>query len=88
MRRTTVYLREAQRAALAEVSRSRGISRAKLIRELIDSGISKASQADLGADLAAIEESFAVLEDGDEFVARGPDDRDRDLDRVNRPRFR
>jgi hypothetical protein len=82
MKRTNIYLADGQSAALDEVSRARGISRAELIRELIDSGITGAVSADLDADLAAIEDAFGVLADSGEFIARGPDDRARHLDRI------
>lgn len=84
MKRTNIYLAEAQSAALAEASIARGVSRAELIRELIDSGIRGTSSADLDADLAAIDDAFGVLGDSDEFPARGPDERARHLDRVAR----
>lgn len=82
MKRTNIYLADAQSAALAEASRARGVSRAELIRELIDSGISGMGSADLDADLAAIDDAYGVLADSDEFLARGPDDRASHLDRI------
>jgi len=84
MKRTNIYLAEAQSAALAEASRARGVSRAELIRELIDSGISGTGSVDLDADLAAIDDAFGVLANSDEFIARGPDARARHLGRVAR----
>lgn len=80
MKRTNLYLDEAQSAAIDEVARAEGISRAELVRRLIDRGIG-AAPTDLEADLAAIEESFGVLA-GDDFAARGPDARAAHLDRV------
>jgi hypothetical protein len=82
MKRTNIYLAEAQSDALDQVAQARGVSRAELIRQLIDTGISAAGAADLDADLAAIRESFGVL--GDEGISfdRGPDERARHLERV------
>lgn len=82
MKRTNIYLAEAQSAALDQVAHAQGISRAELIRQLIDTGISAAGAADLDADLAAIRESFGVLGDEDIPLGRGPDERARHLDRV------
>lgn len=84
MKRTNIYLAEEQSAALAEASSARGVSRAELIRELIDSGIRGTSASDLDADLAAIDEAFGVLADSARFAARGPDDRAHHLDRIAR----
>jgi hypothetical protein len=82
MKRTNIYLAEAQSAALDQVAHTRGISRAELIRQLIDTGISAAGAADLDTDLAAIRESFGVLGDEDIPFDREPDERARHLDRV------
>jgi hypothetical protein len=89
MRRTNIYLEDAQSEALEEASRSEGISRAELVRRLIDRGMSESSPIDIEADLAAIQDSFGVLvddpvdSDGDRFE-RGIDERSRHLDRVAR----
>lgn len=82
MRRTNIYLGEAQSAALDQVAHAQGISRAELIRQLIDAGIGATGAADLDADLAAIRESFGVLRDEDIPLVRGPDERARHLGRV------
>ncbi|HEY2315042.1 MAG TPA: CopG family transcriptional regulator [Streptosporangiaceae bacterium] len=82
MRRTNIYLGEEQSAAVEDVARARGISRAELIRQLIDSGLSGTGSADLEADLSAIAESFGTVADSEDFIARGPDDRARHLDQV------
>jgi hypothetical protein len=82
MKRTNIYLGEAQSAALDQVAHAQGISRAELIRQLIDTGIGTPGGADLDADLAAIRESFGVLRDEDAALVRGPDERARHLDRV------
>lgn len=82
MKRTNIYLAEAQSAALDQVAHAQGISRAELIRQVIDTGISAAGAADLDADLAAIRESFGVLAEEDVPFGRGPDERARHLGRV------
>ncbi|MGH9066798.1 MAG: CopG family transcriptional regulator [Acidimicrobiales bacterium] len=80
MRRTNLYLDEAQTVAIDEIARAEGISRAELVRRLLDLGIGGRS-TDLDADLAAIEGSFGVL-DKPETVSRGHDDRAAYLDRM------
>jgi hypothetical protein len=82
MKRTNIYLGETQSQALDLQAHAQGISRAELIRQLIDRGIGTAGAADLDADLAAIRESFGVLRDEDVAFGRGPDERSRHLDRV------
>ncbi len=80
MRRTNVYLDEAQTAVLDEVAHGQGISRAELVRRLLDRGI-RNTPVDQEADLAAIEESFGVLAD-EYYSGRGPDQREAHLDRL------
>src|SRR5205809_646541 len=60
MKRTNIYLDEGQAAALEQVARTQGISRAELIRQLIDRSIGASGAADLDADLAAIRDSFGI----------------------------
>ena len=79
MRRTNIYLDEHQARWLDQAARTQGISRAALIRRLLDRGLNE-PDADLETDLAAIESSFGVLSDGGEFLVRGPDERSRHLD--------
>lgn len=82
--RTNIYLDEAQAAAVDQAARAQGISRAELVRQLIDKGINTSASSDLEADLAAIDASFGTL-DGDDaltVIARGPDDRSRHLHQV------
>jgi hypothetical protein len=83
MRRTNIYLGDEQSAAVEDAARAQGISRAELIRQLIDSGLS-GTGSDLEVDLSAIAESFGVLSDAGDFLARGEDDRSRHLDRIGR----
>jgi len=83
MVRTNIYLDEAQIAALEAASRDLGVSRAELVRRLIDSGLGTPQPAGLEADLEAIERSFGV---GGASTAppRQPDERARHLERVRR----
>jgi hypothetical protein len=82
--RTNIYLEARQAAALDEAADSRGISRAELVRQLIDNGIGAAASVDLEADLAAIDDSFGALSGVNTFqaLARKPDDRSRHLHKV------
>lgn len=80
MRRTNLYLDEKQTAALDEIARAEGISRAALVRRLVDESI-HSNRADLDADLAAIEQSFGALGDED-LLGRGRDERASHLERL------
>ena|ERR1700733_9143893 len=79
MKRTNIYLAEGQAEALDRVAEVEGVSRAELIRGLIDRAIGGQPGADLAVDLAAIEGSFGVLA-GQEAFSRGPDERTDYLD--------
>ncbi len=89
MRRTNIYLEDEQSQALEAASRSEGISRAELVRRLIDRGMNGGPTSDVDVDVAAIEDSFGVL-GGEEFdtdsplIRRDVDDRARHLERVAR----
>jgi hypothetical protein len=74
MKRTNIYLAEGQAEALDRVAEAEGVSRAELIRGLIDRAIGGQPGADLAADLSAIKASFGVLA-GQEAFSRGPDRR-------------
>lgn len=82
MKRTNIYLDETQSAALEQVARMQGISRAELIRQLIDRSIGTLGAADLDADLAAIRDSFGIARDEDIRFGRGSDERTQHLDRM------
>ena len=86
MRRTNIYLDENQARSLDETSRAQGVTRAALIRRLIDRGLGRGDAMDLEGDLAAIEASFGMLTGDEEFLGRSPDDRARHLDEVGRRR--
>jgi hypothetical protein len=81
MKRTNIYLAEGQAAALDRVAAAAGVSRAEVIRELIDRAIGGHRGADLAADLAAIDGSFGVLA-GQEAFSRTRDQRADYLDRL------
>lgn len=80
MKRTNIYLEESQAATLHQLSERAGVSRAELVRRLIDQGLGDVAP-DLESDLRAISESFAVLAGGSRWW-RGRDARGRHLDRV------
>jgi metal-responsive CopG/Arc/MetJ family transcriptional regulator len=80
MRRTNIYLDEDQTASLDRLAEQEGVSRAELIRRLIDRALTGA-EASRTADLAAIEESFGAVPDL-ESLSRRPADREEHLERV------
>ncbi len=79
MKRTNIYLAEGQVEALDRVADAAGVSRAELIRGLIDRAIGGQPGADLAADLGAIDASFGVLV-GQEAFSREADERMKYLD--------
>jgi hypothetical protein len=81
MKRTNIYLADGQADALDRVAEAEGVSRAEVIRGLIDRAIGGQAGADLAADLAAISGSFGVLADQEAF-SRGRDERAGYLDRL------
>jgi hypothetical protein len=81
MNRTNIYLEEDQARLLDELARAQGISRAALIRRLIDQSLGH-RDGDLESDLAAIEESFDVVSGDEGLLDRGADERSRHLDKV------
>lgn len=60
MRRTNIYLDDEQTELLNRLARSQGVSRAEMIRRLLD-GALRNEVDDVTADLAAIDESFGIL---------------------------
>jgi metal-responsive CopG/Arc/MetJ family transcriptional regulator len=73
MTRTNIYLEDRQTAMLDRLASQEGVSRAEVIRRLLDRALAGRDD-DLAADLAAIDESFGVLEDAD-MPARGGGER-------------
>lgn len=79
MRRTNIYLDEDQTASLDQLAQQQGVSRAELIRRLLDRALTGADVSrSVDADLAAITDSFGVIRDLD-LPARGTDGRERHL---------
>jgi hypothetical protein len=83
MRRTNIYLGEAQAEALDKVAHAQGVARSELIRQLLDTALGALGSADMDADLAAIRDSFGVIGDED-FLPREVDERARHLERIAR----
>ena len=80
MRRTNIYLDEEQTAALDRLAAQQGISRAELIRQLLDRVLVD-EDASLVSDLQAIDDSFGAMRDID-VHARGEDGRGEHLVRM------
>jgi hypothetical protein len=80
MKRTNIYLDEEQTASLDRLAEQEGVSRAELIRRLIDGALT-GSDASRGADIAAIEDSFGCALEF-EAPVRGPGERERHLART------
>jgi metal-responsive CopG/Arc/MetJ family transcriptional regulator len=80
MRRTNIYLDEDQTASLDRLAEQEGISRAELIRRLIDRALT-GDEASRTADIAAIEDSFGTVRDL-EFASRGIGNREEHLARI------
>lgn len=83
MRRTNIYLDEKQTASLDKLAGQQGVSRAELIRQLLDRALNSTDDS-LAADLRAIEDSFGILRNarGVEAPDRRPGTREEHLDRV------
>lgn len=80
MKRTNIYLDPDQTAVLDRLASEEGVSRAEVIRRLLDRALT-GQDDDLAADLAAIDESFGVLHDI-EIPSRGTSDREEHLARM------
>jgi Ribbon-helix-helix protein, copG family len=78
-RRTNIYLDEEQTAALDRLATQEGVSRAEVIRQLLDRVLASSDES-LASDLDAIEHSFGALRDVDVPV-RGPGGREQHLAR-------
>lgn len=77
MNRTNIYLEDRQTKALDRLAAEEGVSRAEVIRRLLDRALAGADD-DLSSALAAIDESFGAL-GGLDVVERRPGDRERHL---------
>lgn len=80
MQRTNIYLDDTQLRALDRRASEEGVSRAEVIRRMIDRSLA-GHDHDLDSDVAAIEASFGVFDDV-EVQDRGDDERARHLDRL------
>lgn len=80
MKRTNIYLDQDQTAALDRLALQEGVSRAEVIRQLLNRVLAS-SEESLASDLHAIEHSFGVLRDVDVPV-RGLGDREKHLAQV------
>ena len=80
MRRTNIYLDETQTASLDRLAVQQGVSRAEIIRQLLDRALSNTDD-NLVSDLMAIRNSFGSLRDV-ELPDRGPGDREEHLSRM------
>jgi metal-responsive CopG/Arc/MetJ family transcriptional regulator len=81
MTRTNIYLEDRQTTMLDRLASEEGVSRAEVIRRLLDRALAGRDD-DLAADMAAIDESFGALEDEVEAPARGAGDREEHLARM------
>lgn len=77
MKRTNIYLDEQQAELLDRLARTEGISRAEMIRRLLDRAL-RNEVDDVAAGLSAIDESFGVLADT-EWPQRRSGDREEHL---------
>ena len=80
MHRTNIYLDDRQIQMLDRLAADEGVSRAELIRRLVDRALAGADETKT-ADLAAIDLSFGALA-AVEYDDRGPGDREDHLARM------
>lgn len=78
--RTNIYLDTDQCVALDRQAEAEGVSRAELIRRHLDAALERDAD-DLAADLAAIDDSFGVI-DREIDITRGPGAREQHLSDV------
>ena len=78
MQRTNIYLEDRQTAVLDRLAAEEGITRAQLIRRILDRAIG-GSDGDRDADLARLDFAFASAVEID-VPAREPGDRERLVD--------
>lgn len=80
MERTSIYPERRQTAMLDRLAAGEGVSRAEIIRRLLDRALGGEDDSRDG-DLAAIDDSFGALE-GADAPDRAPGERDEHLGRV------
>lgn len=78
MKRTNIYLDEEQTVTLDRLAEQQGVSRAELIRQLLDRALNSTDD-DLASDLKAIADSFGALRDDIELPDRRPGSREEHL---------
>jgi hypothetical protein len=81
MQRTNIYLEDRQTAALDRLAADEGISRAELIRRILDRALRGGDGHDVAADLARLDVAFGGVVEI-ELPERGPGDRERRLDEL------
>jgi predicted transcriptional regulator len=81
MNRTTIYLTDEQRERLDARARAEGMSRAELIRQVLDRTL-RGETDQLDADLAAIDGSFGTLADDELLLDRSDGDRGAHLESI------
>jgi hypothetical protein len=64
MRRTNIYLDDGQTDALDRLAREEGVSRAELIRRMLDAALTGDDDS-IAADLMAFDESFGSLREAE-----------------------
>jgi metal-responsive CopG/Arc/MetJ family transcriptional regulator len=82
MNRTSIYLTNEQRERLDARARAEKVSRAELIRQVLDRALSGELDR-LDADVAAIEVSFGALDDEGFVLERGEGARGAHLERIS-----
>jgi hypothetical protein len=80
MKRTNIYLDEEQTNSLDRLAEQEGVSRAEIIRRLLNRALTTADNS-LATDLAAIDDSFGTLCDLDVSL-RSPGGREEHLARL------
>jgi hypothetical protein len=81
MNRTNIYLTDEQRRRLDARARAEGVSRAELIRSMLDRALDEGGSELLDADLAAIDDSFGALTE-EFWIDRGDGAREARLRRL------
>jgi hypothetical protein len=80
MQRTNIYLEDRQTVVLDRLAAEEGISRAELIRRILDRAL-QGRDDDREADLARLDFAFGAVVEID-LPERAPSDRDRSLDEI------
>lgn len=80
MQRTNIYLADRQTVALDRLAADEGVSRAELIRRIIDRAL-QGGDGDVAVDLARLDVAFGGVVEI-ELPDRAPDERARHLDEL------